>query len=197
MKRKTVLGIFCFLTLFFGGNMSAQESADDKMRFINDEVVFTFQLPTVFNQAENYRRIHHFLDNDLQPYSGGFVKDSVNTTYCAVTDYLEVSANMFSIFAWYMSYELSIEYIDSLCVIHFGRIRFMEKEYFEDKAAWESNPHNRRLNMPEYSGKDIFIDKSFKVVSIRRASEKTANAALGRFDAIVTEIKNYLNRIVF
>ncbi|MDR1682001.1 MAG: hypothetical protein LBS25_01225 [Candidatus Symbiothrix sp.] len=197
MKRKAILSISCFFALLFSGNMAAQKLTTDNIALINDELVFTVQLPTVFNQAEIYHRVHHFLDNDLQPYSGGFLKDTVSETRCKITDYLEVSANMFSIFAWYMSYDLSIEYVDSLCVIHFGYIRFMEKEYFESKELWQKSSHNRQLNMPEYSGKDIFIDKSFNELMIRKASAKTANAALNRFNAIIAGIKNNLNRIVF
>lgn len=59
----------------------------------------------------------------------------------------------------------------------------MEKGYFE---AQEKS--DRKLNMPEYSGKDIMILKKFTPLMIRGASDKITEATIDRINEMIKNL---------
>ena len=197
MKQLTSLLIATFLSLLFAGNLSAQTLSSKDFLLVNDDVMISVQLTPPLKRDEIYRRVHYCLHQNWLPYIGTFLKDTTSETRCKITDYLEINNNALSVFAMYMSYDLSIFYADSLCVINIQNLRYMEKEYYERKESWEENPSNRKLNMPEYTGKEILIDHVFKTLFNPKASLKTEAATLKRFNSILARLKRYFNQVVF
>ena len=59
----------------------------------------------------------------------------------------------------------------------------MEKGYFEAQEKSQ-----RKLNMPEYSGKDIMIDKNYSRLLMRDASDKITEATVERINEIIKSL---------
>jgi hypothetical protein len=197
MKRRNFLLIIGFLLILFSGNLSAQKLTAKDYILVNDDVRLKITLTSHLDRDEVYRRVHHYLDNDFQPYIGNFLIDTAVYTRCKITDYIGIRENAFDIFAMYMAYDMSIHYADSLCVINIGNMRYMEKPHYEYKEEWEKDPKNRKLNMPEFSGKEMLIKHDFKRLFVSNAAKKVETATLDRFNDMRTHIRRYLNQINF
>jgi len=197
MKQLKTLLIASFLTLLFSGNLSAQTLTAKDFSLVNDDVTISVKLKPSFDRDEIYRRVHYYINHNYLPYIVTFLTNTTVETRCKITDYLVVSSNAFNIFAMYMSYDLSISYADSLCVINIKNLRYMEKGDYENQKLWMENPSYHKPDFPEYTGKEILIDHSYKTLFITKASQKTEAATLKRFNRMIAHIKRYFNQIVF
>jgi hypothetical protein len=161
----------------------------DSVPAVDGKVVFTTEFETVLNKEDERERVKNFLNDKLDPYVGEFIVDNENFTVCRIIDYIDVNTGILSTFAMYMTYNLSYEYKDSLCVMTIQNIRFMEKEYFEIREN-----ATRELEMPEYSGEDIMLHEKYKVLMISKASKKVTEASIARINGILKDLEIILNR---
>jgi hypothetical protein len=193
MKQKKLVLITGFLLALC--SLSAQKLTEKDFIVVDENVKLKITLTSLFDRNEIYRRVHQYLDNGLQPYSGKFLKDTETYTRCKVTDYLKIRETAFDVFGMYLTYDLTFGYADSLCVINIGNLRYMDKAYYEDKEKWEADPANRKLNMPEYTGKEMLVKHAFKRLFVSNAAKKVEAATLRRFNDMRTQIRRYLNQI--
>jgi len=147
-------------------------------------VVFSVDYKQDLTKQEFHKRAFHYLNNKLNPYSGGFLTSNNDSTVTVVTDYLVMKSNLLFLFAMYMTYHLTLRYMDGRCELSINNIKFMEKEYFETLEK-----STRPLKMPEYSGKAILVDREYAILTVRRASDKITEAALNRINEIIQSIR--------
>ncbi|MDI9605385.1 MAG: hypothetical protein QM305_08740 [Bacteroidota bacterium] len=192
LKQTTRAGILLLLML-----LPVKEFAQvapftaDSIPVVNGEVVFTVDYEQDLTKHEFHKRAFHYLNSGLNPYSGGFLASNNDSTVTVVTDYLVMSKNVLSVFAMYMTYHLTLYYMDGKCQLTISNITFMEKGYFETLEQ-----STRELNMPEYSGKAIFVDKEYSTLTVRRASEKITEAALERINEVIQSIGHSFSKEV-
>ena len=62
-------------------------------------------------------------------------------------------------------------------------ITYMEKQYFETQEK-----SKEKLKMPVYTAKDIMIDRSFSLLTIKNVSGKITEGSLKRINSISGEL---------
>jgi len=100
-----------------------------------------------------------------------------------------MSGNFAYVFAMYMTYDLKLNYQDGSCHLAISNITFMEKGYFEARENSE-----RELDMPEYTAKDIMINKEYSTFTIKRASDRVSEESIKRINEIVKNIDLFFVR---
>jgi len=184
LKQTIRAGIlFLLMLLPFKGFTQVAPFTPDSIPVVDGEVVFTVDYEQGLTKHEFHKRAYYYLNSGLDPYSGGFLASNNDSTVTVVTDYLVMSRNVVFLFGMYMTYHLTLRYMDGRCRLTISNITFMEKGYFE--TLEEST---RKLNMPEYSGKAILVDREYSTFSVRRASDKITEAALERINEVIQSI---------
>lgn len=173
--------------------ITAGNTLNDPIPTIEGKIVFHKTYDSNLSELELNDLIHQFLNEKLNPYSGIFTIDNEDFTVCRITDYILVESNFLQTFAMYMTYSLSVEYQSDGIQVHLQNIQFMEKEYFEAKEEAKTF-RTRELNMPEYSGEDIMLHGYYKLLMVRKASQKVTQAALQRINQIFEDIEILLLR---
>ena len=192
LSGRGVTAKFCLLFIFFSslvGFAQPVQFSKDSIPVVDEEVVFSVKFEHDLTKQEFFRSGYFYLDDKLNPYSGAFLVNNDDSTVSKITDYLEIESNPLYIFAMYMNYNLHLTYEDGYCTMIIRDITYMEKRYFEAQEKSQ-----RKLNMPEYSGKDIMIDKKYTVFLKRNASGKIIEATLERINEI---IKNLDSTFIF
>ena len=191
LSGRGLIAKLCLLFVLFSSSMGFAQPiqfSKGSIPLVDDEVVFSVKFEHDLTKEEFLNRTYHFLNDKLNPYSGAFLVNNKDSTVSKITDYLEIQSNYLSIFAMYMTYNLQLTYEDGYCTMIIKDITFFEKEYFE---AQENN--KRKLYMPEYSGKDIMIDKKYTRLFKRDISGKTTEAALKRINEIINNLDSTFN----
>ncbi|RNC64918.1 hypothetical protein D7D25_09925 [Proteiniphilum sp. X52] len=173
--------------IFFFPSMGYAQSvqfAKDSIPVVDGKVVFSVNFEYDLDKKEFMRRSTHYLNNKLDPYAGAFLINNKDSTVCKIIDYLEIDSNFFQVFGMYMTYSLRMRYDEGRCTMTIRDLTYMEKTYFETQEASE-----RKLNMPEYSGKDIMIDKKYTNLMTRNASGKITEATVNRINDIVKNLE--------
>ena len=152
----------------------------DSIPMRDNEIVFEANFNFDLTKQEFHKRTFRYLNSELDPYSGTFLITNNDSTVCNITDYLVMDGNFAYVFAMYMTYDLKLNYRDGSCLLSISNITFMEKGYYEAQENSE-----RELDMPEYSAKDIMINKEYSTLTIRRASDKITEEAIKRINEIV------------
>lgn len=186
ISGRGIIAKLCLLYIFFSSSIGSAQSvqfSEDSIPVVNEEVVFSVTYEYELNKKEFFRRTYSYLNDKMDPYSGMFLKNNEDSTVCQITDYLEIASNPVSVFGMYMTYNLYMFYREGNCTMIIRDISYMEKGYFETQEKSQ-----RKLNMPEYSGKDIMIDKKYSRLMMRNASEKITEATVERINEI---IKNF------
>lgn len=186
LAGKGLIAKLCFLFLIFSSTMGFAQSvqfSNDSIPVVDGEVTFFVKFEYEIKKEEFFRRTYSYLNDKLNPYSGAFLINNEDSTVCLITDYLEISANPINVFGMYITYNLHLIYTDGDCSMIIKNISYMEKGYFE--AQEESQ---RKLNMPEYSGRDIMIDKNYSRLMNRNASKKITDATLERINEIIKNL---------
>ena len=176
----------CLLFVLFSSSMGFAQPiqfSKDSIPVIGDEVVFSVKFEHDLTQKEFHDRAFVFLNNELNPYSGGFLVNNENSTVSKITDYLVIASSAIYVNALYMTYNLHLTFVNGYCSIIIKDITYMEKEYFEAQER-----SKQKLFMPEYSGKDIMIDKNFTKLLSRDLSGKTTEATLERINKIIKNL---------
>ncbi|MDD2476309.1 MAG: hypothetical protein PHI32_10395 [Dysgonamonadaceae bacterium] len=186
LSRSGLKAKLCFLFVLFYSSLGFAQPiqfSEDSIPIIGDEVVFSVKFEHDLTQEEFRNKSYYFLNDKLNPYSGGFLVNNEKSTVSKITDYLEIDSNPIYVNAMYMTYKLHLTYVDGLCSMLINDITYMEKEYFE---AQEKS--DRKLYMPEYSGKDIMIDKKYTKMLSRNISGKTTAVTLKRINEIIKSL---------
>lgn len=176
----------CLLFILLFSSMSFAQPVQfskDSIPVIDGEVVFVVKFDYDLNKKEFFRRAYSYLNDQLNPYSGVFLINNEDSTVCRITDYLEILSNPIAVFGMFMTYNLHLTYKDGNCTMFFRNISYMEKGYFEAQEKSQ-----RKLNMPEYSGKDIMIEKKYSRLMIRDASNKITEATIERINDIIKSL---------
>jgi hypothetical protein len=176
MKR--ILLFFIFLPLTGFGQLV--QFTKDSIPLAGDKIIFRVEFKSHLSKEDIHKRAFSYLNNAMNPYSGGFTTDNTDYTLCRITDYINFSDNLFETFGMYMTYNLQLGYRDSSCTMLIRDITYMEKGYFETQEK-----SKRKLNMPEYSGKDIMIKKNYSLMLKKNASERITNSSLKRINEII------------
>ena len=145
-----------------------------------EKVIFRVDFNSGLSKDEFHKRAFSYLNDVMNPYSGGFTTDNSDYTLSRITDYINFSDNLFETFGMYMTYNLQLGYRDSACTMIIRDITYMEKGYFETQQK-----SKRKLNMPEYSGEDIMIKKNYSLMLKKNASERITDASLKRINEII------------
>lgn len=156
----------------------------DSIPMRGNEIVFEADFNSNLTKQEFHKRAFRYLNSELDPYSGTFLISNNDSTVSNITDYLVMGSNFAYVFAMYMTYDLKLNYQDGSCHLAISNITFMEKGYFEAQENSE-----RELDMPEYSAKDIMINKEYSSFTIRRASDKITEESIKRINEIVKNIE--------
>ena len=192
ISGRGLIAKLCLLYIFFSSSMGSAQSvqfSEDSIPLVDEEVVFTVTFEYELNKKEFFRRTFAYLNDKMNPYSGMFLKNNEDSTVCLITDYIEIDSNLISVFGMYMTYNLHMLYRDGNCTMIIRNISYMEKGYFETQEESQ-----RKLNMPEYSGKDIMVDKNYSRLMIRNASGKITEATVERINEIINNFDSSFRR---
>ena len=185
--------IILFLIAFQCQLFAQKEFNSDLIPVVDGKVVFHVEFQTDLEKDVARNRIKKYLNESHTPYSGEFVVDNENFTVCRVVDYVEITSGFLNTFAMYMTYNLSFEYKDNLCMMVIQQISFMEKEYFEAKEEAKTYM-TRELDMPEHTGEDIMLHQNYKLIMIGNASRKVTNASIDKINSMIKNIEYILYR---
>lgn len=148
---------------------------------VDGEIVFYVNFEVDLSKTEFHQRAHAYLDEVLDPYSGDFIVNNNDHTACRVIDYIDIGGGTFQSLGMYMTYHLQLTYTDGSCTMIIRDITYMEKRYFEAQEA-----SSRKLNMPKYTGEEVMLDKKYRVLTKKKASEEVTMASLDRINEIVS-----------
>lgn len=161
----------------------------DSITEVEDEVVFTYHFKGNLTKEEIHTRTHDYLDRELNPYSGAFLKNNRDSMVCRITDYLEIESNMLNVFGMYMTYDMKFVFKEGACDITISHIIFMEKSYFERQEET-----SRKLYFQEFTGKEIMIERKYTQLLKREVSNRITDTAIKRFNEIVRNLRvNYVD----
>lgn len=181
-EKGTIPKLCLLLILFFPsiGYTQSVQFMEDSIPVVDGKVVFVVDFNFDLDKNEFSEKAFYYLNGILDPYSGVFLVNSNESIVCEVVDYLDVSSNAFQVFGMYMTYRLQLIYMNGSCTMIINNITYMEKGYFEKQEE-----SSRKLNMPEYSGKDIMIDKNYSRLMSQNASGKITGVTLERINEII------------
>ena len=177
MKR---LMLFLIVSLPWAGYAQPVQFKKDSIPLADGKVIFSVDFKFDLSKEEFHKRAFSYLNDVMNPYSGGFRMNNDDYTLCRITDYIDFADNVFETFGMYMTYNLQLGYKDGSCIMVIRDITYMEKGYFEAKEKSE-----RKLNMPEYTGEDIMVHKKYSLMLKKNASERVTNSSLNRINEII------------
>ncbi len=190
-KRRTVFVAFSSVVLWLCAMTDYAQSppfSTDSIPVVDEEVTFTYRFEADIDKKEYLTRTYFFIDRELNPYKGAFLKNGEDTVVCRVTDYLDIESSMLHVFGMYMTYDMVFVYRDASCDLSINNIQFMEKGYYERQQE-----SSRNLKLTEFSGKDILVDKRYTQLFKRGASDKIAAAAVARLNDVVVKLEAYFS----
>lgn len=181
-----MLYIFVMWSITATGYAQSGPFSADSIPVMEDEVVFTYSFKGNLDKEEIQTRIHYYLDRELDPYSGAFLKNTQDSVVCKIVDYLEIESTLLRVFGMYMTYDMKFVFKDGLCDLTISHLHFMEKSHFEKQKET-----SRELKFTEFTGKEIMIDKSYSQLLKSEASDKITKVAIKRLNEIVRSLKIY------
>lgn len=188
-KKKISVPVYLIVLFLSTATLSAQRGpfTSDSIPLVEDEVVFTYPIKGELSKEEIYTRIHYFLDRELDPHTGLFLKNNSDSLVCQVVDYIEVESSLLYVLGMYMTYDLKFVFNDGICNVTVSHISFMEKSHFEQQEKT-----SRDLNFSLFTGKDIMIDQSYKQLLRRDVSPRITESAIKRLNEIISGLRDYL-----
>jgi len=175
--------LFFIIFLPYLGYTQSVQFTKESIPIVDGKIVFNADFEYDLSKEEYRKRARSYLNDVLNPYSGQFQSDNDDYMLCRITDYIELDASIFQVLGMYMSYNLKLDYQAGACRLTIENIKYMEKAYFEAKERSQ-----RDLNVPEYSGKDIMIDKKYTLMLKKKASELLTDASLKRINELIANL---------
>lgn len=155
----------------------------DSIPVVGNEVVFQVDFESELSKGEIRNAASAYLNDVLNPYAGAFHASSDDHTVCRITDYVSIGNNLFQSVGMYMTYDLSLVYKDGACTLVIWGINYVEKQYYEAQEA-----SSRDLFIPVHPAIDIMVGKTFKVMTVKNASERITEASIERFNGMVRDL---------
>jgi NADPH-dependent 7-cyano-7-deazaguanine reductase QueF-like protein len=187
-KKSTfvTLSIFLLWLITATGHAQSEPFTTDSIPLVEEEVAFTYHFKGNLSKEEIHTRMLYYLDRELDPYYGAFLKNNSDSVVCQIIDYLEIESNLLHVFGMYMTYDMKFVFKEGLSELTISNIIFMEKSNFEKQ---ESTSHE--FYFREFTGKEIMIDKSYKQLFKRDTSDRITIAVLKRLNGIVSDLSSY------
>ncbi|MFA7492097.1 MAG: hypothetical protein WCZ43_01060 [Proteiniphilum sp.] len=151
---------------------------------MDGKVVFSVTFEYDLDSKEFMKRSVAYLNGRLNPYSGAFLASNRDSTVCRITDYFEIDSNVAQLFALYATYSLRLDYEKGKCRLTIWDFIYMDKAYFETQEA-----SDRKLNMPEYTGEDMMIRKSYTRLLKKDPSSQVTEATVNRMNEIIDNLQ--------
>lgn len=164
----------------FGQNV---RMTDDSIPVENGKVVFSREYFPNMTKEQIHAKIKSNVEGAIVKNGGMVVNpdDSISGLMVfKVLDYLEMQKNNWSVFAFYMQYIYAFEYKDNYCKASIRNIRYVELEEMNEVSSG-----NKKLSeMDSFPGEFILVDKKYKRLTVKDASNKIITKTLERVDEI-------------
>lgn len=156
----------------------AYASEDDSSRtvpIVDGKVVFTTEEAVDLTKGEIHDKLIKWIqDSDMsKKITLQLDNEEENTIYCRVNDYLYIEGNAWKIFDMNVRYYLIFEYTDNAYTAKIININFIETS--------KDDPGT-------FSAEFVMIEKNYKVLTIRRASEKISDKMMDYTDEVFAKI---------
>lgn len=180
----TLCLLFIFLFPIIGYAQKNLNFSKDSIPVVDGKVVFSVTFEYDLDSKEFMKRSVAYLNGRLNPYSGAFLASNRDSTVCRITDYFEIDSNVAQLFALYATYSLRLDYEKGKCTLTIWDFIYMDKAYFETQEA-----SDRKLNMPEYTGEDMMIRKSYTRLLKKDPSSQVTEATVNRMNEIIDNLQ--------
>lgn len=172
--------LFLFLIPVTGYAQKKHNFSKDSIPVADGKVIFSIDFQYDLDKKEFMKRAVAYLNGRMEPYSGVFLVSNKDSTVCRITDYLEVDANVAQLFAVYVTYNLRLYYEQGKCKLTLSDFIYMDKIYFEKQEESE-----RKLDMPEYSGEEVMVKKSYARLLTKDPSGQVTASTVKRINEII------------
>ena len=185
-----------FISLFFPCVVFAQllRFSPDAIPLEGDSIIFRVEFNELDLETTKIQdRILYYLTNELVPDSIHLVNYGSNKSVCQVVDRFNYNSGALQTNIMCMLYELAFEYKDNSCKMTLHNIEFMEKEEYIRMLTYL--PLRSWLKKNDFNiipAKKIMVDKSFKAIFVRRASEKITQQVLEKINNIIKDIESII-----
>lgn len=189
MKTKLLL-----LAILFPCILTAQgKFSKDSIPVTDKGVEFRVEFKDLPISGEEIRkRVLMYLSTSFEAYSGRLLTDDSRMVVCDAVDSLLYKKQALAVYCMYMRYKLTFEYADGYCLVDFRDLDFMEREDYEVLTG-QRRPDTRGSMSPvSYSAREIMVDKSYKTLFVKGASDLITECALSRINEVVDEIGKLL-----
>ena len=169
---------FCF---------AQNETGNDSIPLVDGKVVFSSEYHPSLSKADIHVQLENWLTSIfLKNKEIINLNDTITgTIVCRKADVLEIHKKALSAFSMIMRYFLVLEYKDNYCLATIRNISYSDPDEVKSK---------RKQEIPtSYPAEMILIDKQFKNMFIKDASDKIASKTLDRVEEIFKEIGQQLS----
>lgn len=180
MKKAILFLILCFPLSGYGQYV---QFTKDSIPLVNGKVEFQIPFELNLTNIVFHQKVDDYLNKQLHPYSGGFIRDNDQHVLCKVTDYLKVTEGFLQEFGVYMIYRLDFSFQPGRCIMTIDDLSFLEKGYFEASEKAKDS-----LLVPQWTGKDILIDHQYHLMFIKKTSEKITTASLKKINQMIKDL---------
>lgn len=179
--------LFFFIILVFPlwGYGQASAFRADSIPVVDGKIVFHVDLKSILSKEEALTKASAYLNDVLNPHKGEFHANTEDHIVCRITDYVSISSGFFHTTGMYMNYSLMLVYKDRTCELTIWDIKYVEKQHYEAQEE-----HFRKLFIPEYPAEEIMLDGAYKVMFVKKASQKLTQASIDRFNGIVKDLED-------
>lgn len=193
--KRDFTSMFCLLLIIilFPVTGHAQKNpyfSKDSIPVVDGKVVFSIDFDYDLDKRDFMRLSVAYLSGKMEPYEGAFIASNRDSTVCRITDYLEIESNPAQVFAVYVTYNLRLDYENGKCKLAIHDFSYMEKTYFETQEI-----SDRKLDMPEYTGEEMMVEKSYTRLLTKNPSGKITEATIKRINEIIDNLELSFARI--
>ncbi|GHU63852.1 hypothetical protein FACS1894123_07490 [Bacteroidia bacterium] len=147
----------------------------------NGKILFSDTIQTQLSPSD----IEKWLTSTFLPGKGKINNNNslLGLVSCRVVDYLEIEKTDWKLFAMYMRYTLTFRFEDGQCFVSLQNINFLEPD----------NVNNAEDENNYLSAEFVLVQKKYKPIFNRKASDKIATAAYSRIDELFATIEQVLS----
>ncbi len=179
--KKFVFALLLIPALCFAQN----ETGNDSIPVVEGKVVFSSEYHPDLSKSEIHQRLEKWLTYSfLKENERINLNDTIaGTIACRKTDELDIHKKALSVFRMNMKYTLVLEYKDNYCLAAIRSISYSDPD--EVLSQYQEMPTS-------YPGEAILLEKRFKNLFIKDASDKIASKTLDRVEEIFQNIDKQL-----
>lgn len=175
--KKLVLALLLIPCFCFAQN----ETGNDSIPLVDGKVVFSSEYHPPLSKVEIHAQLENWLMNIfLKNKEVINLNDTINGMIaCRKVDVLEIHKKALSVFSMKMRYFLVLEYKDNYCMATIRNISYNDPDEVKSK---------NQETLTSYPAELILVDKQFKNLFIKDASDKIATKTLDRVEEIFKDI---------